>query len=131
MAKAFAGSQISHPYRGINTSQDTTLAFESRHTAKALKYSGKLLLTLAPSPRAAQEGQGFPEGKKGAPAGSRDYPWVLKVSASRKPQPKNGVSLIGKRETSVSVGDSALAKSRRLKQEGRKCYVGRELKSLL
>lgn len=59
------------------------------------------------------------------------YPWGLEVPASRKPQPKSGVSLIGKRETSVSVGDSALAKSRRLKQEGRKCYVGRELKSLL
>lgn len=75
--------------------------------------------------------QGFPEGKKGAPEGSMAYPSGLGLPASRKPQPKSSMSLIGKRETSVSVGDSALAKSRRLKQEGRKCYVGRELKSLL
>lgn len=59
------------------------------------------------------------------------YPWSLEVPERGKPQPKSSVSLVGKRKTSVSVGDSALAKSRRLKQEGRKCYVGRELKSLL
>lgn len=53
------------------------------------------------------------------------------LRSTSKPQPKSSVSLIGKRETSVSVGDSTLAKSWRLKQEGRKCYVGRELKSLL
>lgn len=55
-AKAITESQISHWYRGIYTSQDTPLAFESRHTAKALMYSGKPLLTSASSPRAAKEG---------------------------------------------------------------------------
>lgn len=131
MAEAFTESQISRWYRGIITSQDTPLAFESRHTAKTLTYSGKQLLTSASFPRAALEGQGFLKGRKGALARSRGCPWGLEVPANRKPQPKSGVSLVGKRETSVSVGDSALAKSRRLKQEGRKCYVGRELKSLL
>lgn len=79
------------------------------------------MLASAPSPGQLGRDRGLQGEQGSAPAlgGSRE------ASAERQ-------QVLGRgRETTAPGGDSAPAKSRRLKQEERKCYVVRGVKSLL
>lgn len=88
-----------------------------------MNYSGKLVFASAPSPWQLGRGRGLRGEQGSAPALG---------SAGRREASAERQRVLGRgRETSAPVGDSPLAKSRRLKQEERKCYVVRGVKSRL
>lgn len=78
------------------------------------------MLASAPSPGQLGRGRGLAGG-----AGLSPRPWRQPGGSAERQQ------VLGRgRETTAPGGDSAPAKSRRLKQEERKCYVVRGVKSL-